>query len=529
MLRFLRRTVPAALAVSLVTLGIVATPAVAQTLICSGVTRAEVAKCDPVSGYADAMALSHWGMYKGHNCTNFGAYRLIKNGVARPSYNLGNADTWATRAKAHGIRVDTKPVAGSIGVWPGKNHLVYVELVGNGYLITSEDNYPGYYPKGKYRKVKVVPGESAYPKQFIHFRDQLQSLVPKVTGTAKVGSSVTATAGNWVPTGVTFAYQWLRGGVPIVGATSPKYAFVAEDVRHRISVRVTGSKTGFSTKAVTSAQTVAVALGTIANSVAPTATGLAKVGSALTASEGTWTPSGIAYAYQWYAGGIAIDGATARSFVPTAAQLAKTMTVRVTSTKAGYATLAEYSAPTAPVAQGALVNTVAPTVSGTALVGITLRATAGTWTPTGVAFSYQWLRSGVPIAKATGSSYLLTAADRGTTVAVEVTGSKAGYTNLKATSKATAVVKTPATVSVAATPGNGRVTFAITVKASGVVPTGKVTIKDGTVLLKTVYLKSGKASVTLTGLKRGTHTFRINYLGDANVMHRAVSKSVNIS
>jgi len=288
--------------VALVAVGLVMAPASAQTLLCSGVSKADVKKCDPSSGYADNMAASHWGMYGGHNCTNYVAYRLGKNGVTRPAYNLGNASTWASRAKAHGVTVDTKPSVGAVGGWAGKNHIVYVEAVGVGYLITHEDNYPGYYSKGMFRRVKVYPGESAYPKQFIHFKDQLTSAVPKVTGFTKVGSTLTAAAGSWTPSGINLAHQWFRDGAVISSATSGKYVLGPSDLAHKISVRVTGSKSGLKAKAATSAKTAAVARGTISNSTVPKVSGTTKVGSTLTAAPGSWKPTGLAQAYQWLRG-----------------------------------------------------------------------------------------------------------------------------------------------------------------------------------------------------------------------------------
>lgn len=600
--------------------GFVTVPASAQTLICAGVTRDEVQKCDPVTGYADAMRLSHWGMYGGHNCTNYGAYRLIRNGVARPSYNLGNASTWAARAKANGVTVDAKPSVGAIGSWAGRNHLVYVEAVGPGYLITSEDNYPGYYPKGMYRKIKVLTGESAYPTQFIHFKDQLTSAVPKTSGTTKVGSTLTAAAGAWTPSGLTLTYRWLRNGVVIPAATATKYVLSPDDLAHNLSVRVTGSKSGLKTLTTTSANTPAIALGTLsnsavpkvagttkvgstlaaapgtwsptnltyayqwsrggviipgankstyvltagdlgtrtsvkvtgnkvgysslvktsaqaavvalgtmANSVAPTISGPPQVGLPLTAAPGTWAPSGVTLGYQWLAGGAVVAGATARAFIPTSAQLAKTMAVRVTATKAGYAPLAQTSVSSAAVAPGTLSNTTAPSASGSALVGSTLRAAVGSWAPAGVTFTYQWLRSGTAVVGGTQATYKLTVADRGKTLAVRVTGRKTGYTPLAKTSRSRPVVKSTPAVTVLAKPGTAKVAFAITVKVSGLVPTGKIAIREGTKLIKTLTLSNGKAAGTLTQQTKGAHTYSFRYTGDSKVAANYVTKKVTIS
>lgn len=63
-----------------------------------------------------------------------------------------------------------------------------------------------------------------------------------------------------------------------------------------------------------------------------------------------------------------------------------------------------------------------PRVTGTATVGRTVQATAGTWQPAGVRLAYQWLRDGAAIARARAASYRLVAADGGHRLSVTVTG-----------------------------------------------------------------------------------------------------------
>ncbi|MFC7765238.1 hypothetical protein [Leucobacter soli] len=83
-----------------------------------------------------------------------------------------------------------------------------------------------------------------------------------------------------------------------------------------------------------------------------------------------------------------------------------------------------------------------PTVSAKKLaVGQKLTAKAGSWGPTGVKLSYQWLRNGKAISKATKSSYTLTASDRGKKISLRVTGALAGAEPLARTSKSTSAVK----------------------------------------------------------------------------------------
>lgn len=68
-----------------------------------------------------------------------------------------------------------------------------------------------------------------------------------------------------------------------------------------------------------------------------------------------------------------------------------------------------------------------PAIKGSAVVGRTLVAAPGTWSPAPAKFAYQWYRSGRAIAKATAAKYTLTPADLGSKITVRVTASKLGY------------------------------------------------------------------------------------------------------
>ncbi|WP_313408255.1 Ig-like domain repeat protein [Aeromicrobium sp.] len=146
-------------------LAAVGAPAQAFTVICTAKTKAQVAACD-TSGYAAVMHKMHWRMYGGHNCTNYAAYRMQQAGVPEPRILLGNARDWHTNAKKLGYTVNQRPAVGAIGQWSKRSsHVAYVEEVGNGYLILSEDSYTS----KVYRRYKVLTGASWYPERFIHF------------------------------------------------------------------------------------------------------------------------------------------------------------------------------------------------------------------------------------------------------------------------------------------------------------------------------------------------------------------------
>ncbi|MFV0457995.1 MAG: hypothetical protein ACK5MT_04370 [Actinomycetales bacterium] len=156
-----------------------------------------------------------------------------------------------------------------------------------------------------------------------------------VSGSTGVGSTLSADTGTWGPAPVTFAYQWLRGGSAISGATQATYTTNSADLGAMLSVRVTGSKSGYTTATVTSApfgpMLAAVSPGT------PTVSGSAKPGNVLVANPGTWGPAPVTLAYQWLRDGSALPGATGSSYQLVTADAGHQVSVRVTGTKSGYA------------------------------------------------------------------------------------------------------------------------------------------------------------------------------------------------
>lgn len=84
-----------------------------------------------------------------------------------------------------------------------------------------------------------------------------------------------------------------------------------------------------------------------------------------------------------------------------------------------------------------------PTISGTATEGQSLTvSTAGIADADGLgAFAYQWLRAGAPIGGATSTTYLLQAADVGSTISVRVSWTDGMGKPESLTSVATSVVQ----------------------------------------------------------------------------------------
>ena len=174
----------------------------------------------------------------------------------------------------------------------------------------------------------------------------VNSSPPRITGERREGSRLQAQPGAWTGTQpMTFTYQWLRcnrqGGScdAISGATRDRYRLTQNDVGNTIRVRVRAKNTDGEATATSAATRVITAAGARPVSTSPpTITGTPTVGQTLTASLGTWSGrQPITFSIQWQrcntVGGscATINGATAATYVLTAADLDHTLRVRVTA------------------------------------------------------------------------------------------------------------------------------------------------------------------------------------------------------
>ncbi len=121
----------------------------------------------------------------------------------------------------------------------------------------------------------------------------VNNVAPAVTGTSHVGQTLTTTNGTWTDAGGSFTYQWQRdnggGGVysNISAAAASTYTLVDADDGCQVRCVVTDTDPNGSTSANSNALAVTYAIPT--NTVAPSVSGSAPVGSTLTVSTGTWT------------------------------------------------------------------------------------------------------------------------------------------------------------------------------------------------------------------------------------------------
>jgi surface antigen len=356
------------------------------------------------------------------------------------------------------------------------------------------------------------------------------SVRPAVIGTPKVGKRLTASTGTWSRTGLSFSYQWLSDGVAVAGATASVYPVRSLDANRVVTVQVTAQRAGYVTTTVSSAPTARVTPGTITSASRPTVSGNARVGSRLTASPGTFSPSADV-SYQWYAEGKAIAGATERTLIPSYRQRDGRIKVKVTARKTGFSSLSATSAYTAPVRTGQIRSIGQPTIDGAAVVGTTLSVVPGTTTPAKVSARYQWLRDGKAISGGTGRTHRVSANDLGRRLSVRVTLKATGYAPRVVTTAPTRGVRSAARITATiARSAAGSLTVSVRVKASGIpAPRGTVTVRPATGPARAATIGNGRATITLTGLAPGAQVVRITFGGTSSIGPVTIQRTVTVT
>lgn len=154
----------------------------------------------------------------------------------------------------------------------------------------------------------------------------VNSTPPTITGTAKVGATLTASDGTWTNSPTSFSYQWQRCGSDgtgcgdITGATSKTYGPASGDVGHALRVVVTAGNADGKASASSDATDPVNSANGPTNSVRPSVSGTAEIGGTLTVSNGSWSPTPTSFGRQWQrcdADGsscLNISGATGQSY-----------------------------------------------------------------------------------------------------------------------------------------------------------------------------------------------------------------------
>lgn len=142
---------------------------------------------------------------------------------------------------------------------------------------------------------------------------------PVASGTPEVGETLSVTNGTWISQqSLTYEYQWMRDGGPIIGATASTYLLVGDDADAMITCEVTAvNATGDESQVSNALGPVEdVSIPVSENTVAPT------IGWELNPYEGypqvlnngTWTNTPTSYTYQWFKNTVLQGGQTTFEF-----------------------------------------------------------------------------------------------------------------------------------------------------------------------------------------------------------------------
>nr|WP_275889569.1 fibronectin type III domain-containing protein [Nakamurella flavida] len=284
----------------------------------------------------------------------------------------------------------------------------------------------------------VGEGPASAPSTPVQVRGTFTvTTAPAISGSPAVGSELSATDGVWSPAPTSVTHQWLRDGRRIPGATAARYTVTPADQATTLSVRVTASAAGVTTRSADSAG-VAVPATVAGAPTAVTATAgnrQATVRWTAPAADGGSTVTRYTVTTTSADGpvdGVGCTVATGRtSCVVGGLTPGATYTFVVAATNA--VGQGPASAASAPVrVRGAFVVDAAPTITGTPAVGSPLTVQPGSWTPTPSGIAYQWFRNGAAIRGADGDSYTPVNADSGRYLTVRITGTGDGVVTTRA-------------------------------------------------------------------------------------------------
>ncbi len=242
-----------------------------------------------------------------------------------------------------------------------------------------------------------------------------------------------------VSTRLYFAPRANYNGASLAALTVRAWDQTSGTAGTKVSTATNGGTTAFSS--ATDTVDVTVTAVNDAPTGVPLITGTVTEDQTLTAdTSGLGDADGLGtFRYQWLRNGVAIGGATGSTYTLGDADVGTQISVAVSYTDGQGTSESVTSVPTAPVLNVNDAPTGVPLITGTVTEDQTLTAdTSGLGDADGLGtFRYQWLRNGVAIGGATGSTYTLGDADVGTQISVAVS-----YTDGQGTSESVTSVPT---------------------------------------------------------------------------------------
>lgn len=239
---------------------------------------------------------------------------------------------------------------------------------------------------------------------------------PAVSGTLKVGSTLTTTNGTWTGTPtIEFAYQWQRCSTSspascsdIDGAEKSTYVLTTADFGKYVRSVVTAENDvptfGLITKESALVGSIGAAPGTLpgdnqSSTGSISGPGLPQSGDTLQVQSWLFNPAATNTSFAWFrctntleSSCTLIPGATGSSYKLTDADVTLRIRARVTGTNVFGSAQLGFTGATNTIFPEQATNLVAPSIAGSAVVGESLVANVGQWKFPGTTYTRQWYR-----------------------------------------------------------------------------------------------------------------------------------------
>ena len=222
-----------------------------------------------------------------------------------------------------------------------------------------------------------------------------------ISGTYRVGQTITAPALDWTTNLSSLDYQWQYASgstwKKVSGAPNGNsYAVASSMLGKKLRVVISAAKEGYATQKTTSKVTSAILVGfapnpSFASGEAARIDGTIAPGEAVQAIPGVWTPTAASFSYQWKFG---TSTAGPFKFIPKATSQfltvpndleGKVLVVTITAHLPGHIEGTTNVKET--VVAGRVINTTAPSVSK---IGSIYTVNSGSWSPKPDYFNYVW-------------------------------------------------------------------------------------------------------------------------------------------
>ena len=252
----------------------------------------------------------------------------------------------------------------------------------------------------------------------------------------------------------TFAFQWLRNGVEISGATNQTYTLTSDDVGASISVKGTFTDGGGFIETLTSATTSNIANKNDAPTGQAILSGTATEDQVLSLNLSSIDDAdGLgAFTISWQRDGVEISSGSSSTYTLSQVDVGSAISASVSYVDGGGITETIASNSSATVTNVNDDPTGGITITGAAEKGATLTVDTSTLSDEdGLgSFTITWLKDAAVVSGATGTTYALAEADVGSVFAARVSYTDGQGTNETVTSSATSSVKDVITESVGA-------------------------------------------------------------------------------